>query len=98
MSLYHATELCLLATVYQRLLIRREPLDLWFRPRPDGFPDRLLRVAPDLLPPGRAQLGAVEVDGSPYHDFDPVTMTVRLPRSASDLTVRARLTVPGERD
>jgi mannose/cellobiose epimerase-like protein (N-acyl-D-glucosamine 2-epimerase family) len=98
MSLYHATELCYLATVYQRLLIRGEPLDLWFRPRPDGFPDRLLRVAPDLLPPGRARLAAVEVDGTPYHDFDPATMTVRLPRSTADLTVRARLAASDDRD
>ncbi|GAB7044716.1 MULTISPECIES: AGE family epimerase/isomerase [Catenuloplanes] len=91
MSMYHATELGLLATVYQRLLIRREPMDLWFRPRPDGFADRRLRVAPDLLPPGRVRLAAVEVDGHPYHDFDPATMHVTLPRSATDLVVRARL-------
>ncbi len=71
MSMYHAAELCYLATVYQRLLLSGEPLTLWFRPRPDGFPDRVLRVAPDALPPGRVRLDWVEVDGSPYPDFDP---------------------------
>src|SRR5205807_8972378 len=47
MSMYHAAELCYLATVYQRLLIHRQPLDLWFRPNPAGVPGRVLRVAPD---------------------------------------------------
>jgi mannose/cellobiose epimerase-like protein (N-acyl-D-glucosamine 2-epimerase family) len=95
MSMYHAAELCLLATVYQRLLLRGEPLELWFRPRAGGFPDRVLRVAPDALPPGRVRLGGVEIDGERYLAFDPVEMTVDLPYTAGDLTVRARL-VPTE--
>ncbi|PRY36635.1 AGE family epimerase/isomerase [Umezawaea tangerina] len=94
MSLYHAAELCLLAAVYDRLLVRGEPLELWFRPRPDAFADRVLRVAPDVLPPGRVRLDQVEVDGSPYRAFDPGAMTVALPDSEKDLTVRVRL-LPG---
>jgi mannose/cellobiose epimerase-like protein (N-acyl-D-glucosamine 2-epimerase family) len=91
MSMYHASELAFLATVYGRLLLHNQPLTLWFRPRPDGFKDRVLRVAPDALPPGRVRLEWVEVDGRPYGDFDPVAMTVSLPDSTQDLVVRAHL-------
>ncbi|MGW4111188.1 AGE family epimerase/isomerase [Actinosynnema sp. NPDC004786] len=91
MSMYHAAELCLLAEVYERLLIRGESLDLWFRPRPDGFPGRVLRVAPDALPPGSVRLQSVEVDGGPYDRFDPESLTVRLPDTSSPVRVRARL-------
>lgn len=91
MSMYHTSELCFLATVYQRLLIDGEPLTLWFRPRPDGFADRVLRVAPDALPTDRVRLDWVEVDGRPYSAFDAATMTVKLPQSAEHLTVRAHL-------
>lgn len=95
MSMYHAAELCYLATVYERLLLRNEPLTLWFRPRPDGFGDRVLRVAPDALPPGRVRLDWVEVDGRPYPAFDADAMTVKLPQSTQDITVAAHL-VPAQ--
>ena len=52
MSAYHTTELCYLAAVYTNLLITKQPLDLYFKPRADGFKDRILRVSPDILPPG----------------------------------------------
>jgi hypothetical protein len=91
MSMYHASELCFLATVYGRLLLHNQPLTLWFRPRPDGFRDRVLRVAPDALPPGRVRLEWVEVDGRPYGRFDSEAMTVQLPDSTQDVVVRAHL-------
>lgn len=92
MSMYHKAELCFLAETYTRLLIRGEPLDLWFRPRADAdFGDRILRVAPDLLPAGRVVLDRVLVDDEPWPDFDPEGMTVRLPPSDRRLTVRVRL-------
>ncbi|MBX6384421.1 MAG: AGE family epimerase/isomerase [Microbispora sp.] len=91
MSMCHAAELCFLATVYQRLLLDREPLSLWFRPRPDGFPDRVLRVAPDALPPGTVRLDWVEVDGRPYSAFDQEGLTVKLPDAERPVTVRAHL-------
>jgi putative intracellular protease/amidase/mannose/cellobiose epimerase-like protein (N-acyl-D-glucosamine 2-epimerase family) len=96
MSLCHSAELCFLATVYQHLLLRKEPLTLWFRPRPDGFTkDRVLRVAPDAFPPGCVRLEWVEVDGEPYTGFDPTALSVKLPDSGSPLTVRAHL-VPAD--
>ena len=97
MSMYHAAELCYLSAVYVNLLVQRQPLTLWFKPLPDGFgPDRVLRVAPDLLPPGSVRLRSVQVDGAPYEKFDPVAMTVQLPDSSSRLTVQATV-VPAER-
>ncbi|HEX6355572.1 AGE family epimerase/isomerase [Actinophytocola sp.] len=89
MSMYHSSELCYLATVYQRLLISGEPLTLWFKPRPES--DRVLRTAPDALPPGRVRLDWVEIDGSPYPAFDAEAMTVKLPDTESHITVRAHL-------
>ena len=89
MSMYHSAELCYLAAVYTNLLITKQPLNLWFKPRPDAV--RLLRVAPDLLPPGRVRLEKVEIDGKPYEIFDPHAMTVELPDSAESLTVTVQL-------
>ncbi|MBD3176178.1 MAG: N-acyl-D-glucosamine 2-epimerase, partial [Armatimonadia bacterium] len=56
MSAYHSIELCYLAAVYTNLLIAKEPMDFYFKPRPDGFEGRVLRVAPDLLPKGSIKL------------------------------------------
>jgi mannose/cellobiose epimerase-like protein (N-acyl-D-glucosamine 2-epimerase family) len=93
MSMYHTAELCLLATVYQRLLIHREPLDLYFRPHPQGFAGRVLRTAPDILP-ADVGLVAVEIDGSRHRDFDPKGLSVTLPDATQPLDVRVRL-APG---
>jgi hypothetical protein len=92
MSMYHASELCYLATAYGNLLVYGEPLDLWFAPVPGAdFPDGLLRVSPDVLPRGRVRLSEVTVDGEAYQDFDPETMAVRLPRSRVRHKIRVRL-------
>jgi len=95
MSMCHAAELCYLAATYQRLLINGDPVTMYFKPQPGGFPDRVLRTAPDLLPPGRIQLDGVEVDGQPHPAFDRTAMTVKLPESGSPLTVRAHLSPAG---
>ncbi|MBD0420430.1 AGE family epimerase/isomerase [Streptomyces sp. NPDC052309] len=92
MAMYHKAELCYLAEVYTRLLVRGEPVTLWFRPGADAdFPQRLLRVAPDILPPGRVVLDQVRVDGAYWDDYDAEAMAVRLPESAGRLTVQVRL-------
>ncbi|MFJ6700842.1 AGE family epimerase/isomerase [Streptomyces sp. NPDC091272] len=92
MAMYHKAELCYLAEVYTRLLVRGEPLDLWFKPHADAdLPDGLLRVAPDLLPPGRVVIEHVLLDGAPWHDFDAQEMSVRLPPRDDRVTVRVRL-------
>jgi mannose/cellobiose epimerase-like protein (N-acyl-D-glucosamine 2-epimerase family)/anti-anti-sigma regulatory factor len=92
---YHAFELAYLASVYTNLLFTKEPMDFYFKPVPGGFPDGILRVAPDLLPPGSVRIDAVWVNGAPFDDFDAKALTVRLPPHQGELKVRVRL-VPAE--
>jgi anti-anti-sigma regulatory factor len=91
MAGYHAFELAYLAAVYTNLLIRQEPMDFHFRPKPGGFRDGLLRVQPDILPVGSVKIGEVWIDGHAHNDFDPEALTVRLPKSQADIRVRVRL-------
>lgn len=91
MSMYHSSELCYLAAVYNNLLISGESMDFYFRPDPAGLPDRLLRVSPDLLPPGRVRIAEVEIDGRTHTDYDADALTVRVPDSAAPVKVRVRL-------
>ena len=80
MSGYHSIELCYLAAVYTNLLITKQPLDLHFKPQADAFPDGILRVSPDMLPPGSDPHRAeVWIDDQPYADFDADALTVTLP-------------------
>jgi mannose/cellobiose epimerase-like protein (N-acyl-D-glucosamine 2-epimerase family)/anti-anti-sigma regulatory factor len=94
MAMYHSAELGYLAAVYGNLLRREQPMDLWFQPRPGAF-GATLRVAPDLLPAGRAQILQVWLNGHAHHDFDPDAMTITLPQSDQPQTVRVRLTPSG---
>ncbi len=79
MSGYHSFELCYLATVYSNLLINKQPMNLYFKPKPGAFKDNLLRVMPDILPPGSVRIEQVWLNGDRYQDFDPVAGTVTLP-------------------
>lgn len=92
MSMYHSSELCFLAAVYNNLLINRRPMDFWFKPDPAGLPDRIQRVAPDLLPAGSVRIIEVEINGSEEHrDFDADGLTVRLPDVDGPVPLRVRL-------
>jgi mannose/cellobiose epimerase-like protein (N-acyl-D-glucosamine 2-epimerase family) len=95
MSGYHSFELCYLAQVYTNLLITRQPLDLYFKPQPRAFPGNLLRVAPDILPPGRAVLQRVWIDDAPYARFDANALTVSLPDSTESVRVKVCV-APGD--
>ncbi len=92
MSAYHSTELCFLSAVYTNLLITGEPMDFYFKPQPGGFKDGILRVSPDILPPGSVKLTAVEIDGRSYDNFDPDALTVKLPEARQPIRVKATLT------
>ncbi|MDD5519750.1 MAG: AGE family epimerase/isomerase [Kiritimatiellae bacterium] len=92
MSAYHSTEIGYLAAVYTNLLITGTPMNFHFKPRPDGFRDRILRVSPDILPKGRVKLTAVEIDGKPYSNFDAEALSVKLPDSQSSLKVKVTIT------
>jgi anti-anti-sigma regulatory factor len=84
MSGYHSFELCYLAAVYGNLLITQQPMDFYFKPKPGVLKDNVLRVAPDLLPPGSVRIGEVWINGERYTDFDPNALTVRLPEVPSE--------------
>jgi hypothetical protein len=88
--MYHSAELAFLAAVYGNLLSLNQPMDFFFRPQPGAFGGQL-RVAPDLLPPKSVKVVQVWVNGHEHRDFDPVGLTVRLPRSQDPQTVRVRL-------
>lgn len=91
MSGYHSTELCYLSAVYSNLLVTKQPLDLYFKPKPGAWKDNILRVAPDLLPPGSIKIEEVWIDGQRWSDFDADALTVNLPTSDVDLRVKVRV-------
>ncbi|MFG2619585.1 AGE family epimerase/isomerase [Streptomyces sp. NPDC048507] len=91
MSMYHSAELCFLAAVYNNLLIGGREMDFHFQPDPAGLPDRVLRVSPDLLPPGSVRIASVEIDEKPYEEFDADELTVHLPDVQGRVKVKVRL-------
>jgi mannose/cellobiose epimerase-like protein (N-acyl-D-glucosamine 2-epimerase family) len=97
MSGYHSFELCYLAQVYTNLLITMQPLELYFKPLPGGFEDRVLRVSPDILPPGAIRIEQAWIDDAPTTDFDAEKLTVQLPRTGERVRVKVRLAPTGRR-
>ncbi|WP_415846492.1 AGE family epimerase/isomerase, partial [Vibrio aerogenes] len=91
MSGYHAFELAYLSAVYNKLLILKQPMDLYFKPQSDGLNHALLRVQPDILPKDRVKIENVWLNGVPYHDFNPTQLTVSLPQGLHDIQVKVRL-------
>ncbi len=91
MSAYHSTELCYLSAVYTNLLITKQPMYFHFKPYPNGFKDRILRVSPDILPPGSIAIAECLINGQPHSDFDPKGLTVRLPDSQERLRVKVKI-------
>ncbi|MBD2211668.1 AGE family epimerase/isomerase [Nostoc linckia FACHB-104] len=91
MSGYHSFELCYLAAVYTNLLITKQPMDFYFKPIPGGFPDNILRVSPDILPPGSIKIGKCEIDGEPYSNFDAQALTVNLPKTNERVKVKVQI-------
>ncbi len=91
MSGYHSFELCYLAAVYTNLLITKQPMDFYFKPIPGGFPDNILRVSPDILPPGSVKIGKCEIDGEPYSNFDAEALTVTLPKTTERVKVKVQI-------
>jgi hypothetical protein len=94
MSGYHAFELCYLATVYTNLLVTKQPVDLYFKPQPDGFAhgdSRILRVSPDIIPTNKIRIGAVWIDHAQYNDYVAEDLTVQLPLTEKSLRVKVRI-------
>jgi mannose/cellobiose epimerase-like protein (N-acyl-D-glucosamine 2-epimerase family) len=91
MSGYHSTELCYLAATYSNLLITKQPLELYFKPYPNGFRRNILRVSPDILPPGSIRLSEVWANGEKYAHFDADGLTVRVPDSKEAVPIKVRI-------
>jgi mannose/cellobiose epimerase-like protein (N-acyl-D-glucosamine 2-epimerase family) len=91
MSGYHSFELAYLAAIYTNLLITKQPMDFYFKPYPNGFKRNILRVSPDILPPGRVSIGAVWINDEPHQDFDAEALTVKLPNSKEQIRVKVRI-------
>lgn len=91
MSGYHSFELAYLAAVYTNLLITKQPMDFYFKPMSGGFKDNILRVQPDILPPGRVHIGACWINGEAYFDFNPDALTVKLPIMQEELKVKVQI-------
>jgi anti-anti-sigma factor len=95
MSGYHSFELCYLSAVYTNLLITKQPMDFYFKPKAGGFRDNTLRVAPDLLPLGSVRIGGVWINGEEHRDFDAERLTVKLPATGGEMKVRVQI-IPDE--
>ncbi|AFY71687.1 hypothetical protein Pse7367_3450 [Thalassoporum mexicanum PCC 7367] len=91
MSGYHSFELCYLAAVYTNFLVTKQPMDLYFMPLPNGFKDRILRVSPDILPPGSIRIASCTIDDKPYDNFDADALTVQLPEAKDRLKVKVHI-------
>ena len=91
MGAYHSTELCYLSAVYTNLLITNQPLEMHFKPYPNSFRRNVLRVDPDILPPGRVRIDQVWVDDQEYSGFDADALTVKLPTTTQRVHVKVRL-------
>ena len=91
MAGYHSFELAFLAAVYTNLLITKQPMDFFFKPVPGGFPDNILRVQPDILPPGSIKIDKVWIDNEPYNDFNADDLTVNLPLDHEEIKVKVRI-------
>jgi mannose/cellobiose epimerase-like protein (N-acyl-D-glucosamine 2-epimerase family) len=92
MSGYHSTELCYLSAVYINLLITKQPMNFYFKPLAKNFKDGILRVSPDILPPGSIKITEVLIDDAPYTNYDATNLTVKLPETDKQVRVRVTLT------
>lgn len=91
MSGYHSMELCYLSATYINLLIKKEPMFMYFKPYPNSFKDNILRVSPDILPEGSIYIEAVFIDDEPYNDFNANGLFVNLPQADKQVRVKVKL-------
>lgn len=91
MAGYHAFELAYLASTYTNLLITKQPMDMYFKPKTEQVESGQLFVAPDLLPEGSIIIDKVWIDNAAHDDFNAEALTVNLPSNAADKKIRVRL-------
>ncbi len=91
MAGYHSFELAFLAATYTNLLIRKVPMDFYYKPIPGHLPGDVLRVAPDLLPKGSIRISEVTADGRNWTDYDPDALTVHVPPTGDRLKFKVTI-------
>ena len=91
MSAYHSMELCFLAGIYTNFLITKQPMWLHFKPYPRSFPDNILRVSPDILPPGSIYIEECLINGKKHDNFDAFGLTVKLPNTDERMKVKVKV-------
>ena len=91
MSGYHSMELCYLSAVYINLLIKKEPMFLYFKPYPNAFKDNILRVSPDLLPPGSIAITECFINDEPYTNYNSEGLFVNLPDATEQVRVKVKI-------
>jgi mannose/cellobiose epimerase-like protein (N-acyl-D-glucosamine 2-epimerase family) len=91
MSGYHSFELAYLCSIYSNLLVNKQPMDFYYKPAVGGFANNVMRVSPDILPPGRVKIDSVTIEGQPHRDFDATGLTVTLPTQRVRPTVKVRI-------
>ena len=96
MSGYHSIELAYLSAIYTNLLATKQPLDLYFKPVMGGFPDGVLRVEPDILPPKSIKISGVWIGNKPWENFDSDSLTVSLPNLNYRQKIKVRLAPAGQ--
>ena len=97
MSGYHSIELAYLAAIYTNLLNTYQPLELYFKPLEGGFPEGVIRVAPDILPQQSIRITGVWIDNKPWQNFDPDELVVQLPNLNYRPKVKVRLEPAGKK-
>jgi hypothetical protein len=92
MSGYHSTELCYLSATYINLLITKQPMYLYFKPYANNaFKYNVLRVSPDILPPGSVKITECYINDLPYKNFDANALTVQLPEAKQRVRVKVKI-------
>jgi len=65
-------------------------MDFALKPQPGAFKNNLLRVQPDILPPGSVRIGACSINEEPYTDFD-AGSRFKLPDTKEQVKVKVQI-------
>jgi hypothetical protein len=66
-------------------------MDFYFKPYPNSLKRNILRVSPDILPPGSIKIAQCWIDDAEYTNFDADALTVKLPETDAQVRVKVRI-------
>jgi hypothetical protein len=84
--------------LYTHPLNTKKGLELYFKSLENGFPDIILQVALDTLPPDSIMIKEVDVNNKPWNKYDAEKLTVKLPVLKKHLTIKGRITPVSSQD